>query len=409
MISIVTPTHNSKYLGELFQSIKDQTFTDWEWVLLVNGDALKDKLDFLNDSRVKIHTFTETCDRVGKLKKTAFGKASGDILVEVDHDDLLTPDCLEELNQAFKDPEVGFVYSNNAKLSDDFIPYNSVYGWKRREFEWKGKKCQEMLSFEPSAASFSFIWYMPDHVRAWRKSVYNELGGHKEDLDVLDDQDLLIRTYLKTKVHFINKCLYLYRITGDNTWLKKNAKIQEKTVEIYYQYAYQVAERWADLNGLMKVDLGGGFDKPAGYTSIDLVGGDIIADLSKGIPLPDNSCGVVRAHDFLEHIADKQKIMFEIWRVLADGGWLMAWVPSTDGRGAFQDPTHVSYWNSNAFWYWTRDQQARYIRNDKIRFQVFRLDNVFPTQFHKDNNIPYTVAYLSAIKSSLNRPGKISF
>jgi len=35
--------------------------------------------------------------------------------------------------------------------------------------------------------------------------------------------------------------------------------------------------------------------------------------------------------------------MKEIYRVLCDGGWAMIEVPSTDGRGAWQDPTHCCY------------------------------------------------------------------
>jgi SAM-dependent methyltransferase len=231
-----------------------------------------------------------------------------------------------------------------------------------------------------------------------------EIGGHNPEYDVLDDHELLVRTYLKTKIKFIDEVLYIYRITGENTWIERNAKIQSDTVNIYNQYAYQLAERWAELEGLEKIDLGGGFDSPAGYKSIDLLNADIIADLSKGIPLPDNSVGVVRAHDFLEHIADKQFIMSEIYRVLADGGWLLASTPSTDGRGAFQDPTHISYWNDNAFWYWTRQDQAKYIHNDKIKFQEFRLETIFPTEWHKQNNICYTIANLAAIKSDKRRP-----
>ncbi len=33
---------------------------------------------------------------------------------------------------------------------------------------------------------------------------------------------------------------------------------------------------------------------------------------------------------------------------LYDEGWFLSQTPSTDGRGAFQDPTHVSMWNSNS-------------------------------------------------------------
>jgi O-antigen biosynthesis protein len=37
---------------------------------------------------------------------------------------------------------------------------------------------------------------------------------------------------------------------------------------------------------------------------------------------------------------------------LVPGGWLLAATPSTDVRGAFQDPTNCSFWNvPNSFWY----------------------------------------------------------
>jgi SAM-dependent methyltransferase len=209
---------------------------------------------------------------------------------------------------------------------------------------------------------------------------------------------------LHTKVKLIKDVLYIYRITGDNTWIEKNQKIQSGTVELYNKYAYQLAERWAELEGLEKIDLGGGFNSPAGYKTVDLKNADIITDISKGIPLPDNSCGVVRAHDILEHLPDKQFIIAEIYRVLADGGWLLVSVPSSEGYGAHQDPTHISYWNKNSFWYWTRQEFAKYIYNDTIKFQEFRLETIFPSEFHKQNNIPYTVANLAAIKSDKRRP-----
>jgi hypothetical protein len=44
--------------------------------------------------------------------------------------------------------------------------------------------------------------------------------------------------------------------------------------------------------------------------------------------------------------------MNEIWRILKPGGIVDISVPSTDGRGAFQDPTHVSFWNINSFMYY---------------------------------------------------------
>lgn len=396
MISIITPTHNSKYIYELWETIKKQTFKDWEWIIVPNGTRVKIKHEKV---RIIKHPKTKS---IGKLKKFACNQARGDIIAEIDHDDLITPNCLEEVSRAFT-KGIGFVYSDNLKYTDNFIPYNPHYNWKYKKVKWREKEYYSMNSFPATAGSLSYIWFAPDHIRAWKKDVYDKIGGHRE-LEVCDDHDLMCRMYLETRFKKIDKCLYIYRITGDNTWLKKNKKVQEITQQLYKKYIYRLAEREADLKGLLKIDLGGGFNKPKGYKSIDIKNGDITADLNKKIPLPDNSVGVVRAWDILEHLTDKQAIIGEIWRVLDDGGFLLSKTPSTDGRGAFQDPTHISYWNENSFWYWTRPEQMKYIYNDKIVFSPHRLETAKTTQWEIENNIPYVIADLMAIKNNKYKP-----
>lgn len=398
-ITIFTPTHNPKYLDELYQSILEQTHKDWEWIIIANNGA---EVYYKHD-QVRVINTPHGIKSVGALKRFACQQAHGDILLEVDHDDLLMPDALEEVAKAFEDKEVGFVYSNNAKLGN-FTPYDKSYGWEHSLVEWRGQNLHCPIAFKPSSHSFAFIWYAPDHLRAWRRETYFEIGGHNPEYEVLDDHELLIRTYLETKVHFINKCLYIYRITGKNTSLERNAAIQSGTVDLYNKYAYALAEREADLRRLIKIDLGGGFNKPEGYLSVDNINGDITANLNERWPFEDNSVGVIRAHDIFEHLPNKMHAMQEAYRVLADGGWLLVSVPSTDGRGAFQDPTHVSYWNENSFWYWTRKDLAKYIYNDYVRFQEFRLETTFPSEYHRQHNIPYVIANLAAIKSDKRRP-----
>ncbi len=115
--------------------------------------------------------------------------------------------------------------------------------------------------------------------------------------------------------------------------------------------------------------------------------------------------GVIRAWHILEHLHDKQKIMAEIYRVLCHGGWLIAEVPSTDGRGAFQDPTHVSYWNENSFWYYYDQSKAAFLYEGKspIRFQKYENRTIW-----WDNNIAITQVALVAIKQAEPRfPGEL--
>jgi glycosyltransferase involved in cell wall biosynthesis len=43
-LSVVTPTHKGTYLNELYDSLKDQTYNNWEWLLYLNGGLLKGHL-----------------------------------------------------------------------------------------------------------------------------------------------------------------------------------------------------------------------------------------------------------------------------------------------------------------------------------------------------------------------------
>ena len=196
----------------------------------------------------------------------------------------------------------------------------------------------------------------------------------------------------------LNLCTY--RVTGDNTWLERNEAIQRITVELYNKYAFQLAEKDADDRGLTKVDIGGGLYPRPGYMTIDQEDADVTWNLDDGIPLPDNSVGVLNASHVIEHLKDPIKTMREIHRVLAHGGWAMIEVPSTDGRGAWQDPTHVSFWNEHSFWYYTNRDKAYFIRNNDIRFQTYRLET-----WDSAPQIPVVTAWLVAIKDEERFPG----
>ena len=168
------------------------------------------------------------------------------------------------------------------------------------------------------------------------------------------------------------------------------------------------AEEWAIENGYPMYDLGGGESSPDGYIIVDMLEtADLVCDIGQGLPLDDDSVGVVRAKDFLEHIPHCYDsmcrheaafctvgLMNEIYRVLVPGGWLLSMTPSTGGRGAFQDPTHCSFWNPNSFWYYTREEQARFVPGITARFEVGEVWEAFPSEWHEVHDILYVYANL---------------
>lgn len=392
--TIFTPTHNATFLKRLRRSIENQTYQNFEWLIVPNGDVTLDKSDY-DIPQAVIRPYKGVTNNIGEIKSFCCNNSTGDFLVEVDHDDEITPNCLEELANAFSDTSVDFVYSNFAELrNDEPFFYSDVYGWEKRLFSWNDKTVFEMISFPSMPATFSKIWFAPNHVRAWKKSFYMSIGGHNHSYAVLDDHDLLCRTYINGKVQHIDKCLYVYHVHQNNSYSgSKNEFIQQETLNIHDKYIYQMAEKWCDLNNLRKIDLCGGHSKPSGYESIDLKGADINANLNKKWPFKNEEIGIFRAHDALEHLKNPIHSMKEAYRCLAPNGWFLTFTPSTDGRGAFQDPTHISFWNSNSFWYYTRTNQAKYI-DTPVKFQLNRIKNYFPSKWHEEHNILYVKADL---------------
>ena len=97
--SIVTPSHRyTKYFDELYESIINQTYTNWEWIVYLNGDFKLDQLsnEIISDNRVKIFVDYSNNTDIGYIKNKAFYLGTRDILVEVNHDDILTVKCLKK-------------------------------------------------------------------------------------------------------------------------------------------------------------------------------------------------------------------------------------------------------------------------------------------------------------------------
>jgi len=150
----------------------------------------------------------------------------------------------------------------------------------------------------------------------------------------------------------------------------------------------------------LRVDLGCGDHKPDGFVGVDAVAGpgvDLVCDLTGRFPFETGSVGYLRAHDVIEHLPDRLHTMNEIWRVCRDGAIVDIRVPSTDGRGAFQDPTHVSYWNANSFFYYALEHPAFLTLCRKYGFRgAFRLRSLSSSA--TADQVVHVHALLEAVK-----------
>lgn len=197
-VSVFTPSHRPTYLDECFQSLRDQTYDDWEWVVLLNGDAEWSPPE--PDPRVRVLRGSSTA-LVGAVKAEACAAASGDILLELDHDDILTEDCLEEVVGAFDaNPDAVLVYSDFAALRP--VGGGSVFS------------ADPYASDAPEATpnNVSFSGAAPYHVRAFRRTAYEEVGRFDPAAHVLSEHKHMMGLYQAGDFHHIPECLYFQRL-----------------------------------------------------------------------------------------------------------------------------------------------------------------------------------------------------
>ena len=161
--------------------------------------------------------------------------AEGEILVELDHDDELTPDALQKIYDAFGDSEVGFAYSDWAEVYPDGTSKKYPDGWGfgfGHTYWHEERKVWAHRITDMTEESMRHIVSVPNHVRAWRASDYRMIGGHNPTLPVADDYELIVRTFKHCAWKPIPELLYVQHVGEGNTHVAKNALIQRLVAQI---------------------------------------------------------------------------------------------------------------------------------------------------------------------------------
>lgn len=238
-----------------YNSIKAQTFIDWEWVILDDTPCETEQdrthFDFLkslfeNDHRIRLYKRSENDGNIGNVKNEAVLLCRGKYVLEMDHDDELLPYTLQYAYEAFEtDKNIGFVYmnyaniyenGNNFKYSNHFsLGYAGYYCQK-----YRNKWLYVASSPNINDITLSNIVAIPNHPRIWRKDFLTSIGNYSELLPISDDYELFIRTALSgTKIVKINELGYIqYMNDGNNNFsLIRNSEINRLCIEhIYPQY-----------------------------------------------------------------------------------------------------------------------------------------------------------------------------
>ena len=258
LVSVFTASYKPKEkIKRPYRSLLNQTYSHWEWVIVDdsgdNDETYANDLLSLDDPRVRRYRQDSSNGYIGAVKRYAASLCTGEILVEVDHDDELTPDCLEKIVCAFQEnPDYGFVYGDCAEVYEEnkdchWYGWDCGYGysmyyrvWVHEMNRWQNVCKQTVIN----GNTIIHLMGLPNHPRAWTRDCYHQIGGHREELLVADDYDILVRTFIHTKYIAIPSLLYIqYRNKdGNNSTFHRNEQIQilcEQLKEYYHDRIYK--------------------------------------------------------------------------------------------------------------------------------------------------------------------------
>lgn len=175
-VSVITPTYNhEKYIGQCIESVLEQTFTNWEMIIIDDGstDNTQKIISKYRDARIKyIHQKNIGPYRLGETYNKALSLCKGDLIAILEGDDFWPHDKLEKQVSAFDDPDIvlshgnyGLVYFLNGdiKFKQGFTHHES-----------------SILNNDPvGTALYGLAGGIAAVTIMIRKSALNQIGGFK--------------------------------------------------------------------------------------------------------------------------------------------------------------------------------------------------------------------------------------
>ncbi|MBZ0100488.1 MAG: glycosyltransferase family 2 protein [Taibaiella sp.] len=129
-VSIIMCSYNTgRYIGKAIECILAQTYTNWE--LIISDDRSKDNSaevirPYLSDARIQLYVQEQNQGYV-KNKNSAMRRATGDLVTQLDSDDMCPPDRIEKQVSVFiKNPEIKICGSDFKAIGVDDKPLNVI-------------------------------------------------------------------------------------------------------------------------------------------------------------------------------------------------------------------------------------------------------------------------------------------
>ncbi len=193
LVSVIIPFYNAhQHLRETVQSVLAQKYSNFEIIIVNDGSkppTIREVLQGLDLSKVEVvdHLVNKG---LATTRNTGILAAKSDLLLPLDADDLITPDCIEKM--------VKHLQAN----SDVAAVYSRVQIFGDVNLEWI-----------PDASMFSLMCGIPiQSTLLFKREVFEKVNGYNSSIKRSPDVDFWLRVlHSGFKLSCIDEILYHYR------------------------------------------------------------------------------------------------------------------------------------------------------------------------------------------------------
>jgi glycosyltransferase involved in cell wall biosynthesis len=258
LVSICIPTYNGEeFLQEALDSISAQTYIPIE-VIVSDDNSSDGTLELVSRFRESVtfpvHIFLHDPLGIGANWNNSIRKASGDYIKFLFQDDVLHPNCINEMMQKMLNQKTlnfiscrrDFIVEEKSSL---FIN-NWIENYKNLQIELEKTHYEKEDHFLIDNSIFSKDYFYPSSVKnkigepptvLFRKSLVEEIGYFREDLKQILDYEFYYRVLKKYPIMILKEPLISFRIHDKQaTNVNRNSSINDYDLypEILYKEYY---------------------------------------------------------------------------------------------------------------------------------------------------------------------------
>ena len=243
LISIIVPIYNTeKYLHQCLDSILNQTYTNFE-VLLVN-DGSTDSSGMIcqeyvgRDSRFRY--FEKDNGGVASARNLGLERSGGAYITFIDSDDWIEPNYLEVLYTALKESNTDVAISTYKRFAQDGVFYLRSYSREDDEFLNIGTRSRDyFLEILPRLGELDHSFYSISSKLIKREIIGNLLFD--EQISYAEDLNFFFHLYLGVEsVVYVRDYTYIYRTHDASTSQNFNELKALHELEIFKRMFQQI-------------------------------------------------------------------------------------------------------------------------------------------------------------------------